>query len=199
MGRALESERWGRDRVNWIGANLTERSYNFPMARMRSGLLALLMVFSLSANTWANERFERVGGLMNIGGGQSEFKNSNRNNRLLIEVNMLSGVIHKGIHQVPDDINLVDMVSLAGGPEDRADLSEVHIKRKGKGGFSTLSYNLEKLVESPTAGYPTLSDGDVVMIERSSIDNWVTALGIVGVTLGIVASGFLIRNELKKN
>ncbi len=182
-----------------IRANLSRPSYNFIMYKSKSGLLAFLMVFSICSNSFAQERFDRVGGLVNIGGGQSEFKNSNRNNRLLIEVNMLSGVIHKGIHQVPDNINLVDMVSLAGGPEDKADLSEVHIKRKAKSGFSTLSFNIEKLVESPTAQYPPLMDGDVVFIERSSIDTWVTALGVVGLTLGIAVSGILIRNELKKN
>src|SRR3989344_5337963 len=108
------------------------------MRRFQPGraLLAGLLTFSLVSNASALDRLDRVGGITNIGGGQAEFKNSNRQNRLLIEVNMLSGVLNKGIHQVPDTTNLVDMVSLAGGPESNADLSEVHIKRRTKNGFA---------------------------------------------------------------
>ena len=129
--------------------------------------------------------------------GQSEFINSNKQNRLLIEVNMLSGVGKKGIHQVPDNTNLVEMVSLAGGPEEKADLSEVHVKRKMGGGFKTLGYDLERLVEKPGQPYPVLEDGDVIMIERES-QFWSQALNIFGVVAGLVISGFVINNELKR-
>jgi len=169
------------------------------MRKFRPGitLLASVLSFSFVFNAYAVDALDRIGGLKNIGGGQAEFKNSNRQNRLLIEVNMLSGVQSKGIHQVPDTTNLVDMVSLAGGPESNADLSEVHIKRRTKNGFATLEYDLESLVQSKSAAFPPLEDGDVVMIERSSAEKLYSALGIFGLSLGIIISGFVIRRELK--
>lgn len=162
------------------------------------GLVALLS-FAMVSNAYAFDRLERVGGISSITGAQNEFKNSNRQNRLLIEVNMVSGVQQKGIHQVPDTTNLVEMVSLAGGPESNARLSEVYVKRKTKGGYATLEFDLEKLVTSPRIEYPQMQDGDVVMIERSSMETWYTVLSILGVTAGIVVSGLVIRNELRKD
>lgn len=173
--------------------------YNFSMRKkIQNSVVIGIFIAAQISNAFAIDRFDRVGGIANISGGEAEFKNSNRQNRLLIEVNVLSGVMQKGIHQVPDNTNLVDMITLAGGPEENADISSVHIKRRTKGGFAALEYNLEDIVKKPQTGYPPLEDGDVLMIDRSSSQKWISGISIVGISLGIIVSGFIIRNELNR-
>ncbi len=156
-------------------------------------VIVYILVFSLPMNGFA---FNLDGAAAQLTSGQKEYTNSNRKNRILIEVNAVSGVTLSGMHRVPDTTNLVEFISLAGGPEKTSDPSEVQIKRMTKNGFVTMEYDLEEIVSDPEAQYPLMKDGDVLLIERNASEGLLKTLSIVGISLGIIASGFLIRDAL---
>lgn len=131
--------------------------------------------------------------------GQREFTNSNRRNRILIEVNAVSGLNLSGLHRVPDTTNLVEFVTLAGGPADNFDPTEIHIKRKTKSGYKTIEYDLEEMIQDSDQNYPALHDGDVVLLEKNASENTLKVLNFIAITLGIISSTLLIRDAIKSN
>ena len=134
--------------------------------------------------------------------GQAEYFNSNRERRMMIQVNILSGVARPGLHQVPDNTNIVDALALAGGLSAEADFEKVFVKRKVAGDkprYQTLEYDLTELVQDDRSAYPMLQNNDTVLIEpRSKTDQrLLTFLTILASTVGIVSGVVLVNKALK--
>lgn len=134
--------------------------------------------------------------------GQAEYFNSNRERRMMIQVNILSGVARPGLHQVPDNTNIVDALALAGGLSADADFEKVFVKRKVSGEkarYQTLEYDLTELVQDDKSAYPLLQNHDTVLIEqRSKTDQrLLTFLTILASTVGIVSGVVLVNKTLK--
>lgn len=134
--------------------------------------------------------------------GQAEFFNSNSDKRMQIQVTILSGVARPGVHQVPDNTNLMDMLALAGGISEDADASKVLVRRRSqvsKGSFDTLSYDVPDILTDNKIAYPLIHNFDTIMVEpRPKTDQkLITALTIVASTVGIISGVVLLRKVTK--
>ncbi len=108
--------------------------------------------------------------------------------RLLITVHVFGEVQNPGEYLVPDNTNVLELISKAGGPTEYSNLKNVKITR-GLSGTSNLkssnekttSYrkqvikvNLKKILNdvNATANLPTLQPDDVIRVGRNSLFTW---------------------------
>ena len=133
------------------------------------------------------------------GRGQAEYYNSNEEKRLTNQVNLVGGVNSPGVYHFPDNTNLMEAISLAGGYLSNADLSKVYIKRNTDNGLKIYQYNLADSMQD-NKDFPAIRNMDTVLIETQ--DTSVTStLTLVATLLGIVSSSLLIYvtvNNLNK-
>jgi len=89
-------------------------------------------------------------------------------NQLLIKVNVWGEVLKPGIVQVPDNTDLLSLLSMAGGPTENAKLSKVKIVRN----FSqnkTIIVNVKDCIRNGKAEkIPLIKPGDTVIVPRNS-------------------------------
>lgn len=164
---------------------------------MRFTCFVVLLSFSfLEANLYAIDLDQ---GFSGPSSSQAEFFSINSDKRMTIKVNFISGVNRPGIHHIPDNTNLMEAVSLAGGISVDADPSNVFVKRKMKDSFETLGYDLTDIVRDKKMGYPDLKNYDTIMIESRSktTDHLLTGLSIIGSIIAI-AAGYLIITKKDK-
>jgi hypothetical protein len=153
-------------------------------------VVASLLLFAFSGQALALDFDQTFTGPSS---SEAEYFNINREKRMLIQVNFLGGVQRPGIHHVPDNLNLLEAISLAGGVQNDADPSKVVVRRKKKDGIETMRFDIRELLSDNHALAPELRNSDTVLIESRShpIDNFVLGLTIVG-SLIAIASGYLI-------
>ena len=98
-----------------------------------------------------------------------------------------------GEYIVPDGSNLIDIVSLAGGPNDYADLGRVKLIRKSPDGDRIISINLAKyLKDKKGEKIPTLMAGDVVYVYPNWWYRWKKFTTFVSQVAIIVGAYYLI-------
>lgn len=131
---------------------------------------------------------------------QAEYFNTNKDQRFEVKVNMVGGVQMPGVYHLPDNTNLLEAISLAGGTVNNADLSNVYVKRPTTGGtFETFHYDLSKMVADKDQHLPPIGDHDTVLVETSNASqNWVLTLTILTTVLGIMATGYVFYQANKK-
>ena len=129
--------------------------------------------------------------------GQAEYFNTNKDQRFELRVNMVAGVQMPGIYHLPDNTNLLEAISLAGGTATNADLSNVYVKRPNQGGtFDTYHYDLSKLVSNKDFKPPVIGDHDTILIETSNpSQTLIITLSIITTALGIITTGYLISRK----
>ncbi len=92
-------------------------------------------------------------------------------NELTIVVNLLGAVQRPGRYEISRSIDLVNLLSLAGGTSENADLGDIRITRMIKTGTATerreIIVNIEKLTKINDADL-LLSQGDYIFVDRSS-------------------------------
>ena len=111
-------------------------------------------------------------------------------NELTIVVNVMGFVQRPGRYEISSTIDLINLLSLAGGPTADGTLSDVKIRRMIRKGeetwYTEFTVDLENLVAlneteaSVKKGALLLSPGDVVNVERSG---WSTVRDAFGVVL----------------
>jgi len=162
--------------------------------------ISTLVLFSYSASVATAADFRILDGRQSGERTQAEYYNANKDRRLENRINFISGVQVPGIYHFPDNTNLVEAISLAGGAEKDADLSKVYVKRYTKDGYTTFKYDLSDMVSKNNVQFPTLSDRDTVLLEvPHSSQNTLFGLTIVATILGIATSTFLLIQYSKKN
>lgn len=124
---------------------------------------------------------------------ESEFFSINKDKRMTIQVNFVSGVQKPGIHHLPDNLHLLEAISLAGGIQSEFDPGKVFIKRKKKDQYETIRYDLNDILTKKDEQYPELKNNDTIMIGTKShtTEGVVMGLSIVGSIVAIL-SGYLI-------
>lgn len=88
--------------------------------------------------------------------------------RVKISVNVWGEVDRPGSYLVPDDTDLVTLLSLAGGPTAQADITEVRVVRFHATRPATDTVDLKQLLDSPGTVPPGLLPGDTVRVPRRS-------------------------------
>lgn len=70
-----------------------------------------------------------------------------------------------GLYIVPDDTNLLALLSLAGGPTEQAKLSKIRIVRPTKGGKKIIWVNIKEYLETGNQELiPVLQPGDTIIV-----------------------------------
>jgi len=88
---------------------------------------------------------------------------------LMIIVHVWGEVNKPGKFIVRDGINLVEILSEAGGPTRYANLKNVYIAHKGDQIEHIEIYNLEKYIEKEKMHIPSLLPGDVIVVKRNAM------------------------------
>ncbi len=121
--------------------------------------------------------------------------------RLEILVHVMGQVANPGEYRVPDNTNVLELISKAGGPTGYARLSGVVLKR-GVGSSDpsvatdrqgeVTRVNLEEYLTRENSGpVPLLQPGDVVTVPTNSWSTWKTIFGMAR-DISVVASLYLL-------
>jgi polysaccharide export outer membrane protein len=110
-------------------------------------------------------------------------------NQLLIKVNIWGEVLKPGIVEVPDNTDLLTLISMAGGPTENAKLSKVKIKRNFNQN-KVLTVNVKDYVQNgKSEEIPMVKPGDTVIIPRNSfhsVSKYITFLYNLAVIASVV-------------
>lgn len=121
--------------------------------------------------------------------------------RLEILVHVMGEVATPGEYRVPDNTNVLELISKAGGPTNFARLSGVVLKRgvgtsapahSSRNQGRVMKVNLEEYLTKENSGpVPVLQPGDVVTVPSNSWSTWKTIFGIAR-DISVVASLYLL-------
>jgi protein involved in polysaccharide export with SLBB domain len=104
-----------------------------------------------------------------------------RPNEMTMQVNVWGFVYHPGRYEVATTVDLIQLLSFAGGPTNDADIEDVRLTRvvRRDGIISTkeIRFNLKKLDRTEEAKL-MLQPGDTIIIEHTA---WVTWREVVSV------------------
>lgn len=90
-------------------------------------------------------------------------------NELLIKVNVWGEILKPGIFEVPDNTDLVSLLSIAGGPTENAKLSCVKILRNHLEEEKIIEVNVKNYMKNGNyKEIPMLKPGDTVMVPKKS-------------------------------
>lgn len=94
---------------------------------------------------------------------------------LLIPVNVWGFVLKPGQYMVPNNTDLISLLSFAGGPSEDAKISNIRIIRSDpKLGNIVYRVNVKKYIESGDERLiPTLKPGDTIIVKGTTF-HWIT-------------------------
>lgn len=85
--------------------------------------------------------------------------------KLKINTHIWGQIYKPGFYAVPDDTDLLTLISLAGGPREDAKLTKIRIVRPTAQGERVLIVNLKKYMETGDESLiPVLQPGDTVIV-----------------------------------
>ncbi len=117
--------------------------------------------------------------------------------KVLIPVHFWGSITKTGLHFVPLDTNLINGISLAGGPNSNADLDDVRITSNRDGKRESFQFDLNEGGELALEDFK-LRPGDTVFIKK---DTFTESRGYYTSLIGVVAtilSSILVYREVKK-
>jgi protein involved in polysaccharide export with SLBB domain len=117
---------------------------------------------------------------------------------LKINVNIWGYINYPGRYEIPISTNLVQILTLAGGPKTHALMDEILIYRVGKDGRRVV---LEVDLEDPeniNESDILLRNEDTIVIDYSAIVTWNEIFGIVATPLAVAASILVLVREVNR-
>ncbi len=175
--------------------------FSMTHASVRSGLTGFIVSFLLvlcCSVTAAYAQFDRPGGGQTgtVGSGSGgSFYDYSGGAGVVMDVNVWGFVRNPGKYRVPSSTKLIQLISFAGGPADRALLAEVKILHDLTID-STITdpveiYDIEKYQETGEVDLnPILYPNDTVIIPGDSINSFTEVLGIVRDVILVVGTIF---------
>ncbi len=113
--------------------------------------------------------------------------------KVLIPVHMWGEVRNSGLHFVPLDTNLINGISLAGGPTGNSDLEEVVVTTTRDGKRERMSFDLSDGGELSLEDFK-LKPGDTVFVEKDTFrQDRAYYTSLFGVVLTLLSSILLYR------
>ena len=119
-------------------------------------------------------------------------------------VHIIGEVQKPGEYRVPDQTNVLELVSKAGGPTQFSRLSEITVRRSSDleslagGGapgvapeVKILHFNLERTMSDQRTTPLVLRPGDVILVPKNSRQGWLDVSSVVR-DLSIVASSYFL-------
>ncbi|MFQ5600018.1 MAG: polysaccharide biosynthesis/export family protein [Candidatus Krumholzibacteriia bacterium] len=114
-----------------------------------------------------------------------------KEDRLEILVNVWGEVTRPGSYRVPDDTDLIGLLSIAGGPTEDANLNAVKVVRVRDSARDLMRVRLEDILEHPDRlELPTLMPGDTVRVGRRARRTWKGALRTFS-EIAVIASTYV--------
>jgi len=110
-------------------------------------------------------------------------------NQLLMKVNVWGAVAKPGSQYVPDQTDLIGLLSAAGGPLENAKLSKVRLIRNFNGEKKNMVINVGKcLKKNDVDKIPEIKPGDTVIVPKKgrSFGKFITILYNVAVIASVV-------------
>ena len=110
----------------------------------------------------------------------------------VIRVSVLGEVRNPGLLSVEPGTNLIHLITLAGGPTERANMKIVRVIRNGR----PYEVNLESALAGSPAGRVVLFSNDIVFLERRgglSRENMMFGLSVVTTLLSIASLAVVLR------
>ena len=144
-------------------------------------------------------------------GGKEPPTRTSRDSYLMGEQQGLEMVVHvlgevkqPGEYRVPDDTDVVELISKAGGPTELANLGSVTVRRhtvlaSGKESNRVFGVDVsEFLNDEDSPDPPQLAPSDVVMVPRNKTAKWRTAFAMIR-DVSVVATAYLLYLRVEQN
>lgn len=125
-----------------------------------------------------------------VQGNEREFFATNSENRFLLKVHVLGDVPLSGVHHVPENSSLLDVISYAGGPQGGLREATITLNRASTDGKESVEVKMtgESLVRNGEFRNMPLTNGDVIYLDVPKTDQTVRTLTIVSIVVGIVST-----------
>lgn len=172
-------------------------------------LLITILQMSTSSFAFAEEKIVAAGAFKDFAlpsdfeGIKKEsgalFYSSSTKGKVLIPVNVWGEVNKSGLHFIPVDTNLVQGLSLAGGPKSSGVLDNIKLTRNVDGKIEEFTFNLERggTIE---AYQLKLNPGDTIFVEKEYFyENRSYYTGLIAVIATVLSSVILYRQIKKGN
>ena len=135
-------------------------------------------------------------------GTAREYYSSNRDRRFLVRIQVWGDTPLSGIHYVPDNSTLLDVVGLAGGPSGNFDNSTITLMR-GEGEKNTaptISILGKELVTTGKYRDMKINNGDVIHLEAGQkSDTFMRTLTITSSILALIGTAATLYLIGRKN
>lgn len=128
----------------------------------------------------------------------SEFISGNTPGTVLMKVNLWGGVNRPGIHHVPVKTDLMSLLSYAGGPNSKADLEDVTIKRDMGDKQELIEVNVDKLLSGSSHHRVELAPNDIVVVPQSEPLISQDTLGVIAI-ISVVISTAVAFSVIDRN
>ena len=112
----------------------------------------------------------------------------------VIRVSVLGEVRSPGLLSVEPGTNLIHLITLAGGPTERANMQTVRVIRGGR----PYAVDLQSALAGSPAGRVVLFSNDIVFLERKrglTRENLTFGLGVLTAVMSIVSVVVLLQNQ----
>lgn len=140
--------------------------------------------------------------ISNAPSGQTQYAFKPVDERNLIPVRVMGEINKPGVHYVPRNANLLDLLGLAGGPTTEAEVSKISIRTVRSGKDEVIKVDGDDLfgnTKKPLAA-PSLFPNDVVYIptdEPMISDDAARIVTVLGALASMVLSIVIVRRELQ--
>lgn len=125
------------------------------------------------------------------------YKVEDKSGELTKKVNVWGYVKNPGRYEVPASTNLVQLIAIAGGPEQYALLDEVKVYRNLENGEQTVTeVNVEEPDKTKKADL-ILNNEDTVIIDYSSTVTWKDIFSFIYAPVALVVSIIYIADRIK--
>jgi len=117
--------------------------------------------------------------------------------QLKIRTYIWGQVRNPGLYIVPDDTDLLTLISSAGGPTENAKLSKIRIIRSTTDGEKVININMKEYLETGQAELiPILRPGDTVIVSGSTYYAFTKAVNWLS-EIAVILSVYVAINNIK--
>ena len=138
---------------------------------------------------------------LQISGKGNEFVSGDYPGAVLMKVNLWGAIQKPGIHYIPARTDLITLLSYAGGPNEKALLGDVIIKRWAGGKEVVMEVDVQDLLTSTGEKSPQLESNDVIIIPaaRPAVSqDTISIIGLAASIVSIALAGFVISKNIGK-
>ena len=128
-------------------------------------IMCLLSTFAIAVTATSTAGFSSLG----TASAYSYSGTMNEGDQLRILTYIWGQVQKPGLYIVPDDTDLITLISLAGGPTENAKIKQIRIVRAEKDSTSIIYVDMKKYIETGSGTViPVLKPGDTIIVPGTS-------------------------------